>query len=163
MKHFKDCKTIQEVKAKYRELAKTYHPDKNGSTESMQDLNAEYAFVIAKLAKGENVSEQEVNNIIIESEEYKNAIAAIIHHENITIELVGSWIWVSGETRAIKDVLKTAGFLWAKKKENLSLWFFRSNEFSCKNKYAKHNDFNEIKNKYGSQTISQNPLKRIIS
>lgn len=153
MKNFKDCKTIQEVKAKYRQLAKELHPDKNGSTELMQNLNAEYAFVIAKLAKGENISDEEVNHIITESEEYKNAINAIIHCENITIELVGSWIWVSGETKAIKELLKANGFLWAKKKENLSLWFFRSQEFSCKNKFAKHTDFDTIKNKYGSQKI----------
>jgi hypothetical protein len=161
MKNFKDCKTIQEVKTKYRSLAKELHPDKNGSTELMQNLNAEYAFVIAKLAKGENLSNEEVNHIITESEEYKNAIDAIIHCENIMIELVGSWIWVSGETKAIKDILKANGFLWAKKKENLSLWFFRSQEFSCKNKFAKHTDFDTIKNKYGCQKINSKGFQKL--
>ena len=153
MKYFKDCNTIQEVKTKYRQLAKELHPDKNGSTELMQNLNTEYAFVITKLAKGESIIEEEVNRIITESEEYKNALTAIIHCTGITIEVVGSWIWVSGETKAVKEILKANRFVWAKKKENLSLWFFRSEEFSCKNRLAKHTEFNAIKSKYGSYEI----------
>ena len=153
MKYFKDCKTIQEVKTKYRQLAKELHPDKNGSTELMQNLNTEYAFVIAKLAKGESITEEEVNRIITESEAYKNALTAIIHCMGITIEVVGSWIWVSGETKTIKEILKANKFIWAKKKENLSLWFFRSEEYSCKNRLAKYTEFDAIKNKYGSYEI----------
>jgi hypothetical protein len=161
MKYFKDCKTIQEVKAKYRQLAKELHPDKNGSTELMQNLNTEYAFVIAKLAKGESITEEEINRIITASEAYKNAITAVIHCMGITIEVVGSWIWISGETKAIKEILKANGFVWAKKKENLSLWFFRSEEFSCKNRFAKHTEFNVIKNKYGSYEIKTKEFDKL--
>ena len=41
--------------------------------------------------------------------------------ENITIELIGSWIWVSGDTREIKEKLKEIGFKWASKKNDVVL------------------------------------------
>ena len=44
-------------------------------------------------------------------------ISQILHFENITIELVGSWIWLSGNTKEIKDKLKELGFKWASKKK----------------------------------------------
>lgn len=35
----------------------------------------------------------------------------------IEIELVGSWIWVSGNTYPVKEQLKEAGIFWAGKKK----------------------------------------------
>ena len=40
---FTDCRTIEEVKNRYRDLAKKYHPDLGGDTATMQFINAEYA------------------------------------------------------------------------------------------------------------------------
>ncbi len=37
-------------------------------------------------------------------------------------ELCGSWLWVSGDTKAKKEELKANGFKYAPKKH---LWFFR--------------------------------------
>jgi curved DNA-binding protein CbpA len=41
-KFFTDCRTIEEVKNRYRDLAKKYHPDLGGDTVTMQFINAEY-------------------------------------------------------------------------------------------------------------------------
>lgn len=42
MKYFANIKTLDELKAQYRRLAMQYHPDRGGSTEIMQQINAEY-------------------------------------------------------------------------------------------------------------------------
>jgi DnaJ-class molecular chaperone len=42
MIYFKDCTTIEEVKAHYKKLAKQYHPDMGGDTATMQAINREY-------------------------------------------------------------------------------------------------------------------------
>ncbi len=40
---FIDCGTIEEVKNRYRDFAKKYHPDLGGDTATMQFINAEYS------------------------------------------------------------------------------------------------------------------------
>lgn len=44
--YFKDCKTLNELKKVYKDLAMKHHPDRGGSTEIMQAINAEYSFTI---------------------------------------------------------------------------------------------------------------------
>jgi curved DNA-binding protein CbpA len=56
MKYFSHCKTIEEVKAPYKELAKKNHPDRGGDTEIMQRINTEYDFACSHILKGENLT-----------------------------------------------------------------------------------------------------------
>lgn len=49
-----------------------------------------------------------------------------IFNDLSTIELVGYWILVTGNTFAVKAVLKEAGFLFASKK---LAWYFRTGEY----------------------------------
>jgi DnaJ-class molecular chaperone len=42
MNYFKDCKTKDDVKRIYRELAKKLHPDHGGSDELMRELTRQY-------------------------------------------------------------------------------------------------------------------------
>ena len=44
---FAHCQTAAEVKATFRLLAKQYHPDKGGSKEEFQDLQAAYERALA--------------------------------------------------------------------------------------------------------------------
>jgi len=152
MKFFNDCETIDEVKATYKTLAKIHHPDKGGDTATMQAINSEYSFAIAKIAKGENLTDAEIDSIITENEKYREAISAIINLEGINIELVGCWIWVTGNTYPVRKELKTAQFFFASKKV---AWYFRTEEYKCSNKGHKQS-LDEIKNKYGSTAIKTN-------
>ncbi len=149
MKWFNECRTLDEVKALYKKLAKQYYPDLGGDTETMQTINKEYAFASAKAIKGDNLSEEETENEIRFSEEYREAIEKIIHLEGITIELIGYWIWVTGNTFPVKAELKAAGYFFASKK---LAWYFRTGEYKV-NKGGKK-DLDEIRSKYGSEVIT---------
>lgn len=150
MKWFSECGTLDEVKALYKKLAKQYHPDLGGDTETMQTINKEYALASAKAIKGGNLSEEETESEIRFSEEYRQAIEKVIHLEGITIELVGYWIWVTGNTYSVKSTLKEAGFLFASKK---LAWYFRTGEYKV-NKGGKKS-LEEIRAKYGSEVINR--------
>jgi hypothetical protein len=149
MKWFNNCQKLDELKATYKKLAKQYHPDLGGDTLLMQEINREFADATATIIRSGNLSDEQVENEISFSEEYRRAIEMIIHLEGITIEVVGTWIWVTGNTYAVKDMLKRAGYLFAPKK---LAWYFRTGE----NKVTKSSkkSLDEIRSKYGSAIVN---------
>lgn len=50
----------------------------------------------------------------------KEALDKIVHLEGLEIEIIGVWIWVSGDTKTHKEILKEAGFKWNK---TMVKWF----------------------------------------
>ena len=155
MKWFTDCGTLEKVKATYKKLAKQYHPDLGGDTATMQHINTEYAYATAKAIKGANLSDEETESEILSSEAYRNAIEQIIHLDGITIELVGCWIWVTGQTYSNRGTLKAAGFLFASKKQ---AWYFRTAEYKVGKSSGKSLD--EIRHKYGSEVLNEDKPKQ---
>ena len=110
--YFIDIKGINEAKKVYKRLAKILHPDMDGGdTESFKILNSVYTDLIEhKIYFSSNIK------IDIELEKI---ISLILHFENITIELIGSWNWVSNvdyKDKTIINKLKELGFKWASKK-----------------------------------------------
>ena len=147
-REFSEVTGINEAKKIYKTLAKKLHPDMvGGDTESFKRLNSVYTDLIEHKIYFSNDIKIDV--------ELEKIISLILHFENITIELVGSWIWVSGDTKEIKDKLKELGFRWASKKK---MWYF--GEMKGKN-MGKTKSMNDIKNKYGSTTMKAKKNKEI--
>ena len=144
-KYFTGVKTVEELRKKYRRLLKKYHPDnENGSVEVTQEINAEYDLVFSILSKEEHSDSQTYTQE--ENEQFKAILNAIIGY-NITIEVIGSWIWCFN-CYAYKDQLKSLGFTWCCKKK---AWVFHDGEYHRHHK--KEIPLNDIRAKYGSQTI----------
>lgn len=122
------------------------HPDLGGSTKEMQKLNFQYQ----KALKAGNLFYQkhESKN---ESVKFPEIIEQVIFLPFINIEIVGDWIWITGNTKPVKDEIKKAGFWFSKDK---TAWYYRPAEYSFKRyKNAPKNSLDEIRNKYGSETI----------
>ncbi len=143
---FSEVTGINEAKKVYKTLAKKLHPDVGGSEEEFKLLNAIYNDFI--------------ENKIYFSNDFKidldleKIISQILHFENITIELVGSWIWLSGDTKEIKDKLKELGFKWASKKK---MWYYGE----MKGKSHGEKSLDEIKDKYGSKTFKKKEKEKV--
>lgn len=148
LKEFQNVEGINEAKKIYKQLAKKLHPDVGGDEESFKILNAVYTDLIEHKIYFSNDIKIDI--------ELEKVISLILHFENIIIELVGSWIWVSGDTKEIKEKLKELGFKWASKKK---MWFY--GEMKGRNPSEKSMD--EIKSKYGSETLKSNEKKQIAS
>ena len=148
LKEFQDIEGINEAKKIYKTLAKKLHPDIGGSEEDFKILNEIYNNLIEHKIYFSNSSKFDI--------ELEKIISLILHFENINIELVGSWIWVSGDTKEIKEKLKEIGFKWASKKK---MWYY--GEMKAKNPNPK--SMEEIKTKYGSETLKSNEKKKIDS
>ena len=157
MRYFQDCKTIDEVKATYKKLAKEYHPDLGGDTATMQAINTEYAFACASILKGENLTAEETDEQIRLSEEYRQVIEKIINLPGIIIEVVGNWIWVTGQTFPVKKQLKEAGLFFASKKV---AWYYRAEEYKTK---GGKKTLDEIREKYGSEKINLKHKSKVLN
>ena len=143
---FSEVTGINEAKKVYKTLAKKLHPDVGGSEEEFKLLNAIYNdFIENKIYF--------TNDFKIDLD-LEKIISQILHFENITIELVGSWIWLSGDTKEIKDKLKELGFKWASKKK---MWYYGE----MKGKSHGEKSLDEIKDKYGSKTFKKKENEKL--
>lgn len=143
---FSEVTGINEAKKVYKNLAKKLHPDVGGSEEEFKLLNAVYTDLIEHKIYFSNDIKIDI--------ELEKVISLILHFENIIIELIGSWIWVSGDTKEIKDKLKELGFKWACKKK---MWYYGE----MKGRNPKQKSMDEIKSKYGSQTFKKKDKQKI--
>jgi curved DNA-binding protein CbpA len=131
MTYFNNIENLETLKKEFRQLAFEMHPDKGGNEEHFKAMLNEYENLKERIESGLGLSDNEKNNSILEDEKYKNALNAIINLEGIEIELIGSWLWISGNTYPVRAEIKAAGFLWASSKK---MWFFRTEENKSRNK-----------------------------
>lgn len=157
-KYFKDCKSIEDVKAAYKSLAKQYHPDIAGAefTATMQEINSEFEKAFDKYknihesAEGNTYETTEQNSTETPAE-FMEIINKLINCEGLNIELVGRWIWLTGNTYSHKDTIKSLGFKWANTKK---AWYWHAAEDSTSNR--KKMTLEQIKEKYGCQSFQTN-------
>lgn len=143
--------TIEEIKTAYRKACAKYHPDRNpAGLEMMKLINAAYQALSDYVAK-----QAEENENIEYGEQINDALNKIINL-GLEIEICGSWIWVSGDTRPHKEILKEAGFKWAPKK---MMWHFRPAEYKSFNRGKW--DMSQIRAVHGSQVIRNRSYSQI--
>lgn len=155
---FDKCKDLNEVKQLFKQLAKKFHPDCGGDTATMQKINSLYQFWTAKILSGGGFTESEINNELNLSAEYQEKINSICHFDGLIIELVGNWIWVTGNTFVHRAELKKNGFYFASKKQ---AWYYRNDDYNCAGSKGKPLD--EIRSKYGAQNVGKSHSRYAIA
>lgn len=157
-KYFAGVKTIEELRQRYRELLKKYHPDnENGSVEVTQEINAEYDRLFDVLSKEKHKGEETPKyDYQAENDAFKAVINTIITY-NMEIELIGNWIWCF-DCFVYKDRLKELGFKFAPKKK---AWTWHFGDYV---RYHKSEvSLDEIRQKYGSKKIGGKSKQYAIS
>ena len=145
-KEFQNIKSLEEAKKVFKRLAKQLHPDIGGCDEEFKLLKNIYDEIIENKIYFSNENKFNL--------ELEKIISKILHYEDITIEVVGDWIWLSGNTIAIKEKLKELDFKWASKKK---MWYYGK----LKGKNFKSKSIEEIKSKYGCTTLKSEQKKKI--
>lgn len=107
---FHDPQTLEELKAQYHRLAFQHHPDKGGDVETMKAINAEYDFLHGLLKNMHKDREGTVYRQQTENQEtpeaFRDMIDRLVRLPGLVVELIGSFVWVTGETKTHKEVLK---------------------------------------------------------
>ena len=149
MKYFQNCQSLEELKAAYKKLVKIHHPDCGGDVEIMKQINNEYeeAFEILKAIHNEKA---DADHQTTEAPfEFIEIVDKLMKMEGLTIELCGSWLWISGDTYSNKDGLKAAGCKWSNNKKK---WYWRHEENARPFKHKSYS-MEKIRAKYGSQYL----------
>lgn len=107
MNELRRAKTLEELKKVYRKLALEFHPDRGGTDEQMAEINNAYEEMFNRLKNGS----KEVAG------DFMSVIDELMKFDGIEIDIVGTWIWVYGNTYGCKEDLKKLNFKWASKKK----------------------------------------------
>ena len=110
MTYFKNIETLEQLRKAYKDLLKKHHPDNGGSEEIMKAINVEYEQLFkilknrheSKATGTESKSSENVKWNFEEDEKLREVLQKIINYEGISIEICGSWLWVSGNTYQYK-------------------------------------------------------------
>ena len=152
-------KTLEELKKQYRTLAMKHHPDCGGTVEAMQQINNEYDSLFEQLKTVHTTSTGDTYTVDTHeaSEQFKNIINRLIVLEGISIEIIGSWLWVTGNTYQHKEIIKSLMFRWSNSKR---AWYFHGNDYHKTSR--KTFSLDEIRDLFGSQTITSKPQLKLV-
>ncbi len=145
--------TPDTIKAAYRKACSIYHPDRNpAGLEMMKLVNQAYDAL-----KNETGTAQIKDSADLSSygEDIFNALSQIIHL-GFDVEICGAWVWLHGDTRPHREILKAAGFRWAPKK---MLWYFRPADYKSKGRGKFSMD--EIRNTHGSEKVTMKERNKL--
>lgn len=150
MKYFKNVNTLEELRKEYKKLLKKYHPDNaGGSEEATKEINNEYEKLF-DILKNQSSSQKEKEQFNAKMDEAFRDILNQIIDLDVDVEIIGTWIWVGGNTYAIKETLKRLGFNWIGKRK---MWAWHEEEYTKRRNSNKTLD--ELRSYYGSEVIKQ--------
>lgn len=114
MKYFNNIQTLEELKKEYHKWAARLHPDAGGSDEAMKALNSEYTelFKCVKNIHTNKEGEHYTKETAETPDEFQNLIKELLKLNNICIEIIGCFVWVTGDTKPHKEILKQLGMKW---------------------------------------------------
>jgi curved DNA-binding protein CbpA len=153
LKFFENVTTLTELRKEYRRLAFIYHPDKGGDTVLMQILNDRYDRLSEEFIKGNtDFSEGRKEYEMQVSEEIREMLDRIMFLQGVDIEVIGGWIWITGNTFAVRTTLKSLGFMFSHPK---TAWYWHKGEYRKKN--GKIQSMDEMRDFWGTQKIENQP------
>ena len=143
--------TAQDVKKQYHDLIKKYHPDlENGSEQAMKTINAEFEAIMQKgIEATKDSKDEQLKRSYTDFKQYADILNKIIFIQDINIEIIGSWVWLSGQTYLHTDDIKKAGFKYS---GNKKAWYWYNN-IDVKKYFKGRYSLNQIRSKHGSILI----------
>jgi hypothetical protein len=159
---FRTCQTFEEGRTLYRKLARENHPDFGGDLRTMQEINAQWAVFQSQAAYREARTRQteahaagkksaaDYHDLDEIAEALRIKIEALLNiSPEITVELCGLWIWVTGETKKHHEAIKAVeGMRYASEKQ---AWFYPG----VPSFNRKKRSMDEIRGMHGSQVFSR--------
>lgn len=130
---FNGLKTVADVKKEYRRLANIYHPDHGGDTRTMQIINEQYHNTLKSMDGQQAYSDDQKVYTYHYNYDIEQSVLEVLYKllslkmEDVEIYIIGTWVWVLGNTRPYKEDLKKLGLIWHGKR---MAWYYRKHNFA---------------------------------
>jgi len=144
-RYFSGLDKIEAIKAHYRQLAKTHHPDLGGDPETMKAINRQYHDIL-KSKDGQQSDGHSYHYKPDVEAEIMAKLYELLKLRSLEIALIGYWLWVTGDTKRNKEALKAAGLKWHAKRK---CWYYKPKDW--KRSYHSTAKLSELAEKYGYQ------------
>ncbi len=141
--------TQQMIKKAYKAASLKFHPDRNPAGNlMMQAINEAYTFLksLDHDIEGEH-QDQEKSNIHY-CDELNAVINALIKLGGLNLEVCGNWLWIDGDTKPHKEIIKSVGCKWHRKKVK---WSYHPADWSSCSRGSW--DMDKIRSVHGSQNV----------
>lgn len=165
--YFAGVKFVEDIKKLYKLLAMRHHPDRCGSTATMQEVNRQYLIALQN-ANGQTSTNKETNkeHTYKYDEHIEQAVmefvgkvmkSGILNHAGVEAYIIGTWVWIMGNTKPISKQLGKAGLgcTWHSKR---IAWYYTPEE--RKSFYSKAG-FNGLAAKYGASKLHAEEAKQL--
>ena len=149
-------KTETGLKTAYRKACLKHHPDKGGDVEIMKLVNAAYQFLknCSTWWTGEQARKAKRTTPLTET--MQALIDKLKTLQGIKLEIIGSWLWVSGQTYSYKKALKD---LKMKFSGNKKAWYYHEDSYRKHSK--KKFSMADIRNLHGAEELRTSNTKSI--
>lgn len=162
MRYFAHLHTVEEIKKEFRRLAMENHPDRGGDTATMQEIIEQYHAALKGCDKQTSKDadnrphtynysqplEQEIVNKIDE------LIRAGVASANVEIWLIGTWVWIVGDTKPIKETLKKSGCTYHGKRQ---CWYWQNDGHA--HRFSRKASMSDLAQKYGAAQFGEEEEK----
>lgn len=148
-RYFDHIGTMAELKKEYRRLAMILHPDHGGNHEEFVQMGNQYDEAVKRIERfGETKQDREQAAQEV-PEDFRRVVDIALSCDGVIVDLVGSWIWVSGNTFTHKDKLRSAGYQWSSKHKK---WYYSGDTDTKKHRGTKMT-YQQVCDLYGKQRI----------
>ena len=144
------------LKSAYKKACLKHHPDRGGDVEIMKLVNVAYDY----LKKSTSWWSGEQSRAAKQRTPLTDTMQAMIDRlkdlAGIKIEIIGSWLWVSGDTYSLKSVLKG---LKMKFSGNKKAWYYHEDCWHKKSK--KKFSMDDLRDLHGAHDVGTESSKTI--
>jgi hypothetical protein len=150
--YFAESKTKEQATEFFKHLAKIHHPAKGGKPETWAAINAQFLAYKEpepqpepQAAQEEPATQKEVPECVIHAAKLAKEVDSAL-----TVEIVGKWVWVTGDTKQHWPSLKAIGFYYSAKKESC---YYHDPKEKFKKRTKRLVPHEEVIKKYGVQQL----------